>query len=43
MNNTHEIGHQGEAISLHFLAFKKHHISDRNWRWQILNRYNSIR
>jgi len=22
MNNTHEIGHQGEAISLHFLAYK---------------------
>ena len=34
MNKAHEIGHQGEAISLHFLACKKHHILERNWRWQ---------
>ena len=34
MNKAHEIGHQGEAIALHFLACKKHHILEKNWRWQ---------
>ena len=34
MNKAHEIGRQGEAIALHFLACKKHHILERNWRWQ---------
>ena len=34
MKKADEIGRQGEAIALHFLAFKKHHILERNWRWQ---------
>ena len=34
MNKAHEIGRKGEAIALHFLAFKKHHILEKNWRWQ---------
>lgn len=34
MNKAHEIGRQGEAIALHFLACKKHNILERNWRWQ---------
>ena len=43
MNKAHEIGRQGEAIALHFLACKKHNIR-RNWRWQkSLNRYNFSR
>jgi putative endonuclease len=34
MKKAHEIGRQGEAIALHFLACKKHNILERNWRWQ---------
>ena len=34
MKKADEIGRQGEAIALHFLAFKKHHILEKNWRWQ---------
>ena len=34
MNKAYEIGRQGEAIALHFLASKKHNILERNWRWQ---------
>ena len=32
MNKAHEIARQGEAIALYFLACKKHHILDKNWR-----------
>ena len=34
MKKAHEIGRQGEAIDLHFLACNKHNILERNWRWQ---------
>ena len=34
MNKAHEIGHQGEATALYFLACKKHNILERNWRWK---------
>ena len=34
MNKANEIGRQGEAIALHFLACNKHHILDINWRLQ---------
>ena len=34
MNKAHEIERKGEAIALHFLACKKHHILEKNWRWQ---------
>jgi Holliday junction resolvase-like predicted endonuclease len=30
MNKAHEIGRQGEAIALQFLACKKHNILERN-------------